>query len=1128
MIAGRAAAGGAGGGAKVLRQSGVGKQEGSSEHVDFGRRGYAVVHRFGGFVANADVGKQPAQLDARLQETYTLARYYNSLFEFSGRVNEIWMLFDGAKCGDDTYGEERAVEKLLRCIPEKYKQIASSIESLLDLSRMSIKEAIGRLKVVDSDESQPPSGPVIISGKLHFTQEQWEVRQGDRKKGEPSSSRGGHKRGKPHKAPKAHVALALAEELALLLAHASIELSPAASATAALLHLDEPRVHAFLGDGSSKDKTEGWCLNTGATKHMTGRREFFTELDSSIRGTVKFRDASSVEIKGVGSVIFITESGEDRLLTGVYYIPVTQPFYLAARRDDEVWQWHERFGHLHFEALKRLSAKEMRRLPLPQQASFRAKERFELVHGDLCGLVTPATPGGRCYLLLLVDDLSRYMWVMVLGSKGEAADAIRRTQAAAEVECGRKLRVLRTDNSGEFMAAEFALYCADEGIQRHYSTPYSLQQNGVVEWGNHMVVGMTRALLKQRGMPAVLWGEVVVMAIYILNRSPTKTLDGRMPYEPWHGRKPAVSHLRVFGCLAFAKELGHISKLDNSSTPGVFIGYVEGLKAYRILDPETQCVRIARDVVFDEGRGWAWDKAVDDGSTPMYDDFTVEYVHFEGAGGVGSSSSPSVPTLVPEPPPTPTPATPVALRSPAATSAATRFSPAPPQPATPHTPAPTTTPPGTSTPTPAHVKHSLVQFATPLSHDEERIDAYHDSEQLRYRMMEDLLGEQPVLGLVSHDLEAQLHLACDDGEPRSFTEAERHAAWHAAMQSEMDAVEKNRTWELADLPRGHHMITLKFMQQEGIDYDDAFTPMARMDSVRLLFALAAREGWRVHHMDIKSAFLNGDLKEEVYVHQPPGFVILGKEGKVLRLRKVLYGLQQAPRAWNAKLDSTLKGMGLEQSPHEAAIYRRGNGENALLVGVYIDDLVITGTKDAERPTMEHQQVVKRIVRYVAGTLDHGLFYTRCPGAAHFIGYSNSDHAGDIDTSKSTSGILFFLGKCLVSCGFWVGSGLSASIVDLVQVQDFDGRFSEILYEYAGRNLCVLGAELGQDIGGNVMVFGNMVELEAVEVGLKFVDFHAVSVHGFLAAVPIFIDLLDDNLRVVISKDAFDSQGNSDA
>jgi hypothetical protein len=140
---------------------------------------------------------------------------------------------------------------------------------------------------------------------------------------------------------------------------------------------------------------------------------------------------------------------------------------------------------------------------------------------------------------------------------------------------------------------------------------------------------MARALLKQREMPAVFWGEAVVTAFYILNRSPTKALNDRTSYEAWHGRKSVVSHLRVFGCLAFGKELSHIGKLDDRITPGVFIGYAEGSKAYHILNPETQCVRTTRDVVFNEGRGWAWDKAVDDGSTLMYDNFTIECIHFK-------------------------------------------------------------------------------------------------------------------------------------------------------------------------------------------------------------------------------------------------------------------------------------------------------------------------------------------------------------------------------------------------------------------------------------------------------------------------------------------------------------------
>jgi transposase InsO family protein len=118
---------------------------------------------------------------------------------------------------------------------------------------------------------------------------------------------------------------------------------------------------------------------------------------------------------------------------------------------------------------------KQRWLSFSQQSSFRAKERLELVQGDLCCPVTLATPGGGRYFMLLIDDLSCYMWVVVLGSNGEAMNAIRRVQAAAEVECGRKLRMLRTDNGGEFTTTEFTLYSMDEGVQRHYSAPYNLQ-----------------------------------------------------------------------------------------------------------------------------------------------------------------------------------------------------------------------------------------------------------------------------------------------------------------------------------------------------------------------------------------------------------------------------------------------------------------------------------------------------------------------------------------------------------------------------------------------------------------------------------------------------------------------------
>jgi len=174
-------------------------------------------------------------------------------------------------------------------------------------------------------------------------------------------------------------------------------------------------------------------------------------------------------------------------------LEAAQPVCLAARKEDESWRWHERYEHLSFEALHQLGKQGMvrgmpvikhaeqvcdtcvttklRRKPFPQQAQYRAQAPLDLVHGDLCGPVTPATPGGRRYFLLMVDDATRFMWAVLLPTKDAAADAVKRVKAEAEKETGRELKVLRTDNGGEFTVGELAQYFAAEGVKRHYSAP---------------------------------------------------------------------------------------------------------------------------------------------------------------------------------------------------------------------------------------------------------------------------------------------------------------------------------------------------------------------------------------------------------------------------------------------------------------------------------------------------------------------------------------------------------------------------------------------------------------------------------------------------------------------------------
>jgi transposase InsO family protein len=126
---------------------------------------------------------------------------------------------------------------------------------------------------------------------------------------------------------------------------------------------------------------------------------------------------------------------------------------------------------------------------------------MELVHGDLCGPVTPATPSGNRFVFNLVDDLSRYMWLVVMRTKDQAMSVFMAFQAWAEVEAGSKLGTLRTDRGSEFMAHTFIKYCTKEGIQQHLTSPYTLEQNGVIERRNHMVMGMAKSMLKAMAVP---------------------------------------------------------------------------------------------------------------------------------------------------------------------------------------------------------------------------------------------------------------------------------------------------------------------------------------------------------------------------------------------------------------------------------------------------------------------------------------------------------------------------------------------------------------------------------------------------------------------------------------------------
>ncbi|CAL8165494.1 unnamed protein product [Prunus armeniaca] len=191
-------------------------------------------------------------------------------------------------------------------------------------------------------------------------------------------------------------------------------------------------------------------------------------------------------------------------------------------------------------------------------------------------------------------------------------------------------------------------------------------------------------------------------------------------------------------------------------------------------------------------------------------------------------------------------------------------------------------------------------------------------------------------------------------EPESFEEVVKDDSWQKAMENEIHMVEKNDTWDLVDRPIDKPVIGVKwknkarlvakgYSQKLGIDFNETFAPVARLDTIRILVALAAQKGWKLFQLDVKSAFLNGVLHEEVYVDQPPGFVVKNMEDGVYRLKKALYGLKQAPRAWYEEINSYFEKTGFKRSLSEATLYVKSAESGILIVSLYVDDIIYTGS-----------------------------------------------------------------------------------------------------------------------------------------------------------------------------------------
>jgi len=297
---------------------------------------------------------------------------------------------------------------------------------------------------------------------------------------------------------------------------------------------------------------------------------------------------------------------------------------LIAGTSSELWKWHRRLGHVSFDLLTRLSALDLiRGLPKlkfekdlvcapcrhgkmvatshPPLTDVMTERPGELLHMDLVGPARVRSVGGKWYVLVVVDDFSRYAWVFFLASKDETFDFVRDLILRLKNESnGGAMRAIRSDNGTEFKNTRFDAFCRDLGLEHQYSSPYVACQNGVVERKNRTLCEMARTMLDEHRTPRKYWAEAVNTACYVSNRIFLRAFKKKTCYELFHGRSPRVSHFRVFGCKCFILKKGNLDKFESRSMDGIFLGYANHSRAYRVLNLETNQIMETCEVTFDE------------------------------------------------------------------------------------------------------------------------------------------------------------------------------------------------------------------------------------------------------------------------------------------------------------------------------------------------------------------------------------------------------------------------------------------------------------------------------------------------------------------------------------------------
>lgn len=712
----------------------------------------------------------------------------------------------------------------------------------------------------------------------------------------------------------------------------------------------------------SADTKTAWIVDSGATSHMTGSRtkgfKFKSVPDQRIvtasgqtlhcklagKGQVhglRLKDVLlvpglkcnliSVSKLSAGGLQCVFKGdtcrilhgtkllGEARMVNGNYLLSTAPKNQQQSALAVSAQLVHKRLGHINDDYLHRMiqgnmaigleqvkrpkagtclpckEAKATRKTFKP--SGNRAQLPLELVHSDIWTAPCSSITDDR-YFVTFRDDYSGMTLVYLMKRKSDVAQCFMRFQRTTEKQLGLQVKALQSDGGKEYCGGPLAAHLDKYGILHRTSISYTPDQNGTAERVNRTLVECANAMRFEANLPPEFWSEAIMHAALVLNRR-YSSVCGKTPFEAFYGGKPSIRHLRVFGCAAWGlipKE--RRNKLDKRVKSMIYIGHTVGKKGFRLFDPRLRTIVTLRDVEFDEKQ---FHYTASDAASPILlsDAITNEIQRL----------------LVDQPD------------------------------------------------QPQNVELSEAvegntysqRIDTPSVEDIGPPSMYVDP-RVTLNSAEPVEAKECAKSTALHTSGLRVPLTLNEAMQSADSRK-----WTQAVNDELASLHAHNTWSIVDRPNHCRPIRTKwvfklklkadgsidkfkarlvakgFTQREGIDFKETFAPVSKITTIRYLLALAAHHNWDVHQLDVKTAFLNGNVDEELFLELPKP---MAQPGKVALLHRSLYGLKQSPRQWYKKLEAALLNVGFEKSLSDESLFILTRDDEKCFITVYVDDLLV--------------------------------------------------------------------------------------------------------------------------------------------------------------------------------------------